>query len=286
MLDLVHVRSFAEVASRGTVAAAATAQAFTGPAVSQHLSKLEAELDRRLFDRVGGRLQLSDAGRALLPVAFEMLDLEARARQIAQQPGGRQHIAIAGFASAIASVVVPRLDAIVDLASIEIIEAEDAPAMRDLSLGSVDLVLTQEYDGAPVERNQRFDFTPVVSDELRLVVPEALPASTTIADLGDTPWLLNGSGTRCSEAAMQILDTHRMSPVIAATIADNSTLLDLVAAGHGAAIVPELVLGSRRDGITVSEQHLGVSRRILAVSRTVSRSSLESLLGLLRADTR
>ena len=42
MLDLVQVRSFAEVALRGTVAAAAQACGYTGPAVSQHLAKLRS----------------------------------------------------------------------------------------------------------------------------------------------------------------------------------------------------------------------------------------------------
>ncbi len=41
MLDLVQVRSFAEVAMRGTVAAAAHACGYTAPAVSQHVAKLE-----------------------------------------------------------------------------------------------------------------------------------------------------------------------------------------------------------------------------------------------------
>jgi len=46
MLDLVRLRSFAEVAERGTVAAAAAALDFTPPAVSQHVAKLEAVTSR------------------------------------------------------------------------------------------------------------------------------------------------------------------------------------------------------------------------------------------------
>jgi hypothetical protein len=40
--------------------------------------KLETDLSVHLFDRVGGRLALTTAGAALLPIAFEMLDLDAR----------------------------------------------------------------------------------------------------------------------------------------------------------------------------------------------------------------
>jgi hypothetical protein len=44
------------------VAAAAEALGYTPPAVSQHVSKLEADLGTALFDRSAGRLVLSEAG--------------------------------------------------------------------------------------------------------------------------------------------------------------------------------------------------------------------------------
>ena len=48
-MDLVQLRSFVEVAEKGTVAAAARTLGYTAPAVSQHLSKLEKELETMLF---------------------------------------------------------------------------------------------------------------------------------------------------------------------------------------------------------------------------------------------
>jgi DNA-binding transcriptional LysR family regulator len=87
MMDLVHLKSFAEVAERGTVAAAAAAQGYTAPAVSQHIAKLERDLGVALFDRVGGRLVITEAGAALAPIAFEMLDLDARGRGLRHRAG-------------------------------------------------------------------------------------------------------------------------------------------------------------------------------------------------------
>ena len=104
-MDLVHLKSFAEVAERGTIAAAAAAQGYTAPAVSQHLAKLETALGAQLFDRVGGRVTLTAAGVALLPIAFEMLDLDARGRATVNEPGGVAHVVFAGFASAISTVL-------------------------------------------------------------------------------------------------------------------------------------------------------------------------------------
>jgi len=93
--------------------------------VSQHLAKLEIELGVALFDRAGGRLVLTSAGRALIPMALEMIDLSDRARSVVMQPSSRPRLVVAGFASAISTVVVPHLSAIRELMDIEIIEAED-----------------------------------------------------------------------------------------------------------------------------------------------------------------
>jgi DNA-binding transcriptional LysR family regulator len=280
MMDLVLLKSFAEVAERGTIAAAAAAQGYTAPAVSQHIAKLEADLGSQLFDRVGGRLALTAAGATLLPIAFEMLDLDARGRAAVNEPGGMPHVRFAGFASAISTVLIPCLAQLRTLATIEITEAEDAEALRDLGLGAVDVVLTQEYDGEVAERNRRFTYTPLVSDRLTLIGPPDMPIATTIEQLGESPWLLNGRTTRCAHATMRILDAAGITPRIVGIIADNATLIALVAAGQGVTVVPARVLDDAYN-VTVAEQDLGITRTIHAVTRTATTASLSPLLDLL-----
>lgn len=283
-MDLVQLRSFAHVAERGTVAAAAAALDFTPPAISQHVSKLEAELGTELFDRIGRRLTLSDAGACLLPIALELLDLETRGRRLVGQPSTTRRYVVAGFASAIAELVVPRLANLPSSMSLDIVESEDADALRELRLGTVDLVLTQEYDGMPVERAATFTFTPLLTDRLRLVLPAAMGSTTTIEDLAGTAWLVNGRGTRCAEATTRVLRRAGLAPVISGVVADNETLLALVAAGHGVTIVPEVLIDTERTDITVADQDLGICRTVLAVHRESSTDSIAPLLVLLQSD--
>lgn len=281
MMDLVQLKSFAEVASRGTIAAAAAAQGYTAPAVSQHVAKLEAGLDTKLFDRVGGRLALTVAGAALLPLAFELLDVEARARAAVGESDSAPTVVVAGFASALTTVVLPRLARLRERATIEIVEAEDDEALRDLGLGAVDIVLTQEYEGVSVERNRRFTYTLLVSDRLTLALPPDRSAATTLGDLGDAPWLLNGRTTRCAQATMRILADAGIAPRVVGTVADNTTLLALVAAGQGVTVVPARVLDDGQHLVTIADQDLGVARTIHAVTRTVTTPSVAPLLDLL-----
>ena len=281
MMDLVHLTSFAQVAERGTVAAAAEAQGYTAPAVSQHIAKLETALGVQLFDRVGGRLVMTPAGTALLPVAFEMLDLDERGRAAVNGAGIVPHLVIAGFASAISTVLIPSLGRLRQHATIDIIEAEDTEALRDLRLGAVDIVLTQEYEGMPADRSSRFTFTPLVSDALTLILPPDMAASTTIEQLHGAPWLLNGRTTRCALATTRILGAAGITPRIVGTIADNATLLALVAAGQGVTVVPARVLDDGDYHVTIAAQDLGIARTIHAVTRTATTESLSPLLELL-----
>lgn len=280
-MDLTQVRSFANVAERGTIAAAAAALDFTPPAVSQHLAKREAGLGAALFDRAGRRLQLTDAGHALLPVALELLDVEARGRRAVAQPPSEPHFVVGGFASAIGALLLPRLRDLRTNLRLTIVESEDVEALRELRLGEFDLVLAQEYDGLPVDRDPRLQFTPLVTDRLRLVTPDTHDTTVTVDDLASSPWLVNGRGTRCAEATDRILRAAGVAPAISGIVADNDTLLALVAAGHGVSIVPELLLDAPPPGLTVADQDLGVARTVLAVHRASATESITPLLEML-----
>jgi DNA-binding transcriptional LysR family regulator len=265
MLDLLQLRAFLEVAERGTIADAAVALSYSPPAVSQQISKLERELATPLFDRVGGRLRLNEAGIQLTTLAREMLDLAEHATFVVSSSPTDGRVVVAGFASALRALVIPVLpDAI---GFVDIREMEDDDALRELSLGHVDVAIVQEYDGLPVARSDRFTYSTLLRDRLRLVAPPSRSRSVTLAQLGDDGWLTNGSGTRCEQATALILARAGISPTITGNITDNATLLALVSAGHGATIVPELVLADGVGAITVASQDLRVKRTISAVTR-------------------
>jgi DNA-binding transcriptional LysR family regulator len=286
MLDLTQLRSFLEVAERGTVAAASTALGYTPPAVSQHVAKLERRLDVLLFERVAGRLALTDAGRALVPIAREAVELMARAADVVARPAQRPPVVIAGFASGIAALLAPHLASLRDDVTLEISEAEDAPALRELRLGRIDIAIIQEYPGDQRRRDVRLNYTPVATDELRLVLPPSMPASTKLADLHRFPWLVNGSGTRCEAATREILGRAGLDATITGDVTDNHLLLALVAAGHGATIVPDLVLADVGAPVTVSEQQLGVTRTLLAVTRQTPGPATVAVISAMTGNSR
>jgi DNA-binding transcriptional LysR family regulator len=77
--SLRQLEVFVAIARAQSVSRAAAQLSLSQSAASTALGELEKQLDTRLFDRAGKKLQLNELGRLLLPQAAELLD---RARAI------------------------------------------------------------------------------------------------------------------------------------------------------------------------------------------------------------
>lgn len=82
-MDTQSLQAFMAVAESGSFSGAAERLFLTQPAVSKRIAVLEQQLGARLFDRVGRRIRLTEAGEALLPRARKVLqELEDMGRAI------------------------------------------------------------------------------------------------------------------------------------------------------------------------------------------------------------
>lgn len=72
-MDTHNLRAFVAVAETRSFSAAAETLHLTQPAISKRIANLEQQLDCRLFDRIGRHIDLTEAGRTLLPRAHAIL---------------------------------------------------------------------------------------------------------------------------------------------------------------------------------------------------------------------
>ena len=72
-MDEAQLKAFITVNRCGSFSDAADQLHLTQPAVSKRIAALESQLGCRLFDRIGHRTLLTEAGRQLLPLAEQML---------------------------------------------------------------------------------------------------------------------------------------------------------------------------------------------------------------------
>ncbi len=74
-MDLANLNAFIAIAEAGSFSEAGARLHLTQPAVSKRIAGLEQQLNVRLFDRIGREVSLTEAGRALLPRAYQILNV-------------------------------------------------------------------------------------------------------------------------------------------------------------------------------------------------------------------
>lgn len=74
-MDLANLNAFIAIAETGSFSEAGERLHLTQPAVSKRIAGLEQQLGVRLFDRLGREIGLTQAGRALLPRAYQILNV-------------------------------------------------------------------------------------------------------------------------------------------------------------------------------------------------------------------
>ncbi|MGI2123707.1 LysR substrate-binding domain-containing protein [Shewanella baltica] len=87
-ITLRQLAVFEAVARSGQVAKAAEQVSLSPPATSMALAELEKQLNARLFERIGNRLQLNSQGNLLLPLATDLLHRVEQIEQAFTYHGG------------------------------------------------------------------------------------------------------------------------------------------------------------------------------------------------------
>ncbi len=109
-MDVRQLRCFVAVAEELHFGRAAARLHIAGPAVSQTIRSLEAELGLRLFDRTNRRVELTDAGRLLAGEGQAVLERLDAARAAMEQFKSRQASEVRiGAAAALPPRLVPTL---------------------------------------------------------------------------------------------------------------------------------------------------------------------------------
>lgn len=243
-MTLDQLRVFVAVAERGHVTEAARALNLAQSAASHAIAALEARHDVKLFDRIGRRIELTEAGRTLLVDARAILAEVERAELALSEFGALERGALSVMASqTIASYWLPQR-------LVAFRRAYPRVEVR-LAIGNTAQVAEAVEGGAAelgfVEgtvRNAALDSTPAARDQLVLVVgpdhPWADGETPTAASLAESEWVLRepGSGTRSAfEEALAALGADPARLRVAMELPSNEAVRAAVEAGLGATAI-------------------------------------------------
>ncbi|WP_432969688.1 LysR substrate-binding domain-containing protein [Dactylosporangium sp. CA-233914] len=236
--------------------------------------------------------------------AVAMYRLARRSRKAAQQvaeqaaerelaaPSGRVsgQVRVAAFSTAIRHLLIPAMDRLAREhpgVVCSITEMEGAPALRELRRGVLDLTITDRDASLGLESRQQVSVVPLREDPYRVVVPAGWPPVHDYGDLADRPWIAGPPSSTTGQVLERLGRQRSFTPRRAHVCVDYPAVFALVAAGHGAAITPDLALrgiGRDADRLRVTDlpgpgaRHLDV---LVAAGRE-GQPAVEALLAALR----
>ncbi|MFJ5152356.1 LysR family transcriptional regulator [Streptomyces sp. NPDC088353] len=277
MLDLQRLRALHAVSVHGTVGAAAAALGYTSSAVSQQIAKLERETRTVLLEREGRGVRLTDEAHQLVSTAGELLAIVERAETELEErrgvPAGR--LLVAAFASA-ARGLMPRV--LADLArrhpalDARLSEVDPHLSVDLVAKGAVDLAVAHDWDIAPLPAPSGVEQAVIGDDLCDLLVPAGHPFAGRTGvrreELGGERWICQPPGRVCSDWLLRTLRAAGHEPDVVHQADENPTLVALVAAGLGVALIPRLGRGPLPEGVVEVPLDPMPVRRLYALWRT------------------
>jgi DNA-binding transcriptional LysR family regulator len=269
--------AFAAVADSRSFARAAGSLGYTQPAISQQVAQLERIVGQRLFERSSGRPEatLTDAGGLLRDHVDALVGRLAAARQdlLDLSRGEDGTLRVGAFQSALACVFPRVLSRYCQLWPA--IRIESSESSSDESL--LALVRSGELDFAfallPLE-DDTFDYWELIHDRFVLISKRGsrpLPP-TSLEDLSDEPLILYRT-CRSATAVIAHLALYASELSIVFRSDDNTAIKEMVRAGVGVAVVPELCIQlGGNEGLDITPLHNLIPPRVLVLAGRTGRN--------------
>ncbi|WP_340267964.1 LysR family transcriptional regulator [Sphingobium mellinum] len=242
-MDLRQLRYFVAVAETRNFHRAAERLNISQPPITVAIRKLESELGEALFVRDPRGVTLTPAGRAALPAAREAIAATEQLRDVVREGAsglrGRLRLGIIGSANSdlLPRVIPPFCKAFPDvelaLAEMSSVEIVQAIAAQQIDIGFIRLPM---IDAAPVS------VEVVEHDELVVALqatdPLAARKRLTLAELADRPFIFFNPVSVLNAITHIACQRAGFAPRIQQQATQVQTLLSLVEAGLGVALIP------------------------------------------------
>jgi LysR family transcriptional regulator, low CO2-responsive transcriptional regulator len=235
-MDFDQLETFLEVARHTSFSRAAEKRFRTQPAISSQIRSLEEEVGARLFDRSGGKVALTAAGKLFQQYAEQTLDARktmlVTIAEMERVPRGEIVVgANEGTCLHILPEVFAEFKKLYTNVGVQISRLERAKIMESIIDNSVDFGVVS----APVD-DKRLTVVNIHRDELVIIAPPGHSLSrmkqAAIADVVPFPLLFPKVG-RTRDALENLFDERHLKPKISMELDSSELLKRFVAADVG-----------------------------------------------------
>jgi len=244
-LNFHHLRYFWTVAREGNLTRAAEQLRVSQSAVSVQIRKLEDTLGRRLFERTGRQLKLTDAGRVALDHADAIFGMGDRLLEAleAQEAVARSVLDIGVLSTLSRNFQIRFIDPIMNQSdvAVSVYSGQIVDLVKRLESHELDIVLT---DVVPA-RDERSPWIPQPIDEqpVSLISRPGLRRERALRELlSEEPLVVPTVASSIRTGFDGLVERLGVKPRIVAQI-DDMAMLRLVARSHrGVSVIPPIVV--------------------------------------------
>jgi len=259
-MDLRRIRYFIVLSEELHFGRAAARLNIAQPPLSQQIRVLEDELGARLFERNNRRVELTAAGKALVPEARALIAQAERTGTVAQraQRGELGELRVGFTGSAAFSTVIPQLISEyrrrlpgMHLRLQELTTQQQLTAMLERRLEVAFIRSAAKPDLPPT-----LQATRLFEDALVAVLPAQHPLALqgdalSVGALRDEGFVMYPRETRTSvyDQIVSLCQHSGFAPQVAQEARETPTIIGLVAAGLGVALVPASLRSINVNGV-------------------------------------
>jgi DNA-binding transcriptional LysR family regulator len=240
-LNLDQLQTLVAIDDLGTLAAAAQALHLAPPTVSLHISELEGRLETPLLNRGRRQATLTPAGQALVTGARRILaDCDAVVEHVRRRAQGLEGTvrlaATAGVSPRLLPEMLQRLARRSPGIDMRLDMLGTAEALDRLKSGALDIAIVAQ----PLAAEGGIAIAPWRSDPMLAFVPAAWKAPKKITPqwLAERGWMSFGAPTQMQRLVAAWFGRAGLNPRPRLELSHPQALTALVAAGHGAALLP------------------------------------------------
>ncbi len=249
-MDTRQLKTLVAIADHRTFARAADVVHITSSAVSQQIHALETELGLRLFNRESRPPSLNLQGLQLLEMARKVLRLVEETKLILD---GRRTTGTLSIGSVRTSTIGLLPLAIVALREtypelkINLRVGLSNALIADVLADRLNMAIVAEHVGMP----KKLKWSPFIREPLVVIAPPNVPGETAREILGTVPFVRFNSNVPLANLIDTELAKMNLLTQDIAEIDTISTIVECVAAGLGAGIVPDIALRNNRAPLKI-----------------------------------
>lgn len=252
-MDIRNPEYILEIARQASITRAAEKLYVTQSTLSQYLLKAEAEVGTPLFLREKGGLVPTDAGRLYLRAAEDILRIRRSAEEgiSALRNEGIIRLGCSSWGLELVARSLPDFKARFPAVTLKLFENTYAPMKKQLNAGMLDMAIMAivPEDDLPSQ-----GYTHMCYEELVLILPACHPFYQTdpgrthvrrevlAGELRSASFIFGDDGSTIRRMEDQLFSTLMHRPNVVCEMSHHDLTQKMVAAGVGAAIVPEVDL--------------------------------------------